>query len=376
VSGTIAWKSDGVSTIQIADRTGTMVTAQPGDFRFDATNLGLAVSGFAMNANLTIGKVGGTGGTFWAEIATDLTLGVPGNGGSVKVVGSFASNGDFTLTGSAELTIANAKLPSGTISVVRSGASLTVSADISYSVPKLTSVRFKGTFSRNATSGTTFDLTGTGTVAPGGHDFGSGTFHIYRNAAGETALSVQITIAIPGLTSGTAYLVVNGTDLEFVFFASMTGRLGTVLGNPTAGIWYQNKGATQSFSFYVEAHDILAIKGKVYVYGTIGSDKSYSLNVAATAGRWSGSANLGVCMAKYDAGGTFSGSIAGTSDSLAISFTGDIRVSAGCGALNISTGVIVSFSYTAPTKVSMKVELKLKFGTTNWTPTVFDVTQG
>ncbi len=82
VSGAIAWKSDGTSTIQIANRAGTLVTAQPGDFRFDATNLGLTVSGFAMNANLTIGKVTGT---FWAEIATDLTLGVPGNGGSIRV---------------------------------------------------------------------------------------------------------------------------------------------------------------------------------------------------------------------------------------------------------------------------------------------------
>jgi uncharacterized repeat protein (TIGR01451 family) len=373
VAGAIAWKSDGTSTIQIANRAGTLVTAQPGDFRFDATNLGLTVSGFAMNANLTIGKVSGT---FWAEIATDLTLGVPGNGGSIKVVGSFASNGDFALSGSAALTIANAQLPSGTFSVVRSGASLTVSADISFSVPKLTTVRFQGTFSRSNTSGTTFDLVGTGEVRPGGYNFGSGTFHLYRGGNGETALSVQITIEIPGLTSGTAYLIVNGQDLEFVFFATMNGRIGDVLGNPTAGIWYQNKGATQSFSFYLEARDVLAIKGQVVVYGFINSDKSYSLNVAATAGPWGGSKDIGVCTARYNAQGQFNGTISGTGNNIAIAIGSSISVSASCGKIGVGIGVTVRFTYTSPTRVSMEVKLDLDFGLEHWKPTVFSLTQG
>jgi hypothetical protein len=301
---------------------------------------------------------------------------VPGNGGSIKVVGSFASNGDFALNGSAALTIANAQLPSGTFSVVRSGASLTVSADISFAVPKLTTVRFQGTFSRSNTTGTTFDLTGTGTVTPGGYNFGSGTFHLYRGGNGETALSVQFTVAIPGLTSGTAYLIVNGQDLEFVFFASMNGRIGAVLGNPTAGIWYQNKGGTQSFSFYVVAQDILAIKGQVVVYGFINSDNSYSFNVAATAGPWSGSKDLEVCTARYKVEGSFSGSISGTRDSLAISFTGALDTSFGCGKKSVSIDVTVSFSYTAPTRVSMTVKLRLKLPGKDWQPTVFSLTQG
>ncbi len=160
----------------------------------------------------------------------------------------------------------------------------------------------------------------------------------------------------------------------------MNGRIGAVLGNPTAGIWYQNKGATQSLSFYVEARDVLAIKGQVIVYGFINSDNSYSFNVAATAGPWSGSQGT-LPRANSAAPGTtpkgqFSGSITGTRDSLAISFTGNINVGASCGTISSASAPRSASPTRHQHGCRWSVKLSLNFGVTSWNPTIFSFTQG
>ncbi len=387
LSGTVAWRSDGTSTITIVDQNGVTRTAAPGDFRFDARNVGLEVSGFGLNVDVTIGKVGST---FWATFDSSIDLGAAGG---IAVGGSFASNGDFSLTGSAALSLGGFTLPSGTISVSKAGQTLSVSGDITYSVPKLTSVRFRGSFVRSPQVGLLYDLSGSAVVRPGGYDFGNGTFHLYRRSNGTTGLNADVTVNIPGFASGAASVAITPTQLSFSVNLRMQDEIGAVLGYPTASLSYQNGPqrvptgfafnpfrvtyATVNvdvLAFSVTASRVLKIPGSVAVTGIVSGSNFYSFTVTAAAGPYSKSKKVGVCKATVSASGNFDGTITGTANSLSIKIDADLSGSAKCGTLKASIKTEVTFRYTFSAQFSIKVRIVLNFGSgVKWKPTVLDV---
>ena len=59
----------------VENANGVLVQAQPGDFRFEASNIGVRLTGLDLNANVLVGLVGGE---FFAQIDSRLYFGLDG----------------------------------------------------------------------------------------------------------------------------------------------------------------------------------------------------------------------------------------------------------------------------------------------------------
>ncbi len=368
LAGTIVWASDGGSTTTIENQNGDEVEASQGDFRFAARNLGLGIRGFSMSAAVSIGYVDGV---FWADLAASTNI-----AGKVEVAGSFASNGDFSLTGSAAIKLNGFSLPSGSFTVARSGGSLDIRAAIRWSVPKLAAVTFEGSFSRTGVYGMSYDLRGNGAVTPGGYNFGTGSFRIWRQVGlSEGGVEVAVTLDVPGFAR-TANKIAVYTNGNLFLDASMRmeGTIGRVLGNPTALVHYHNKPGQNSLTIDVSARDALGLPGSVHVTGSI-SNGNY-LDFKATAGMYkTGSkkiyAPFYICRAEYRLSASFSGTIRGLANLLFISASANLGAWGKCGRISGGIGGEFAFTYLPPAKFSVKVKLKVNYGVGTWKPTVF-----
>jgi hypothetical protein len=400
LSGAIAYRSDGISTIQVRNHDGNLVTAAVGEFRFDATNVGLTVSGFTLSGSVTIGNVAGTQ---WAEIDTTTTLGVDAANARVRLKGAFTAGGDFDLTGSGAVSFAGFPAVTAAFTASRHGTDVSLSGQANVAVPSVASVSFSGRFSRTSATGTTYDLTGTASVRPAGYDFGTGTFHLYRRATGggiTSGLNAAVTVSTPGLSSTTATLLVTSDGvLSFTASTGMSGRIGTILGSPTATISFYDGPRQQCtldffaffflhrisfvcstvqvvrFDFSAGVHNVMKLPGSFTISGSIASNSTYDLNASFTVGPWSDRINLGVCHAYYDAGGTIAVHVSGSASSLAVAVTLDGHAGAGCGSLSVHIGFRVSFLYLPPNTFAFSIALHLHFsyffGSKNWDPVVY-----
>ncbi|MFN8017071.1 MAG: hypothetical protein U0P45_03000 [Acidimicrobiales bacterium] len=389
LSGTIAWRSVGSApTLMIQNRFGQMVAASPGDFRFDATGINISVSGFSLSADVTIARVQGT---FWADIATGVQFGVDSSNVRIGLRGSFASNGDFSLAGVGAITLGGIPVTNATFSFVHQGASMSLGVSTALEVPSVGSISFSGSFSRTS-GGTFFELTGTGSVRPGGYDFGYGTFTVFRRQGiygPYQGISAAARVSVPGLATGdgTLYISSDGTA-SMSLNLGMNGNIGAVMGYPTASVnfssgfqdrwtyqgggrWTYGKVRVTELSFSASIHDAMKIPGWFTVSGTISPGNSFDLYASVGAGPWSWSKDVGICTARASAQGTFSAHVSGGGNSLSIDVTLDASASAGCGKISVSVGASLEFSYTSPNTFSAKVKLRIHVkGIGTWNPTV------
>lgn len=365
LAGTVAWRSDGSSTINIVDRNGNVRTAQPGDFRFDASNVGLGARGFSMMVDVTVGKVGTS---VWAELDTNLSFGQFGN---VDILGSFESNGDFELSGRAALNLAGFS-PTVDVSLSRANRVMTVSGATSFSVPRLTTVNFAGTFSNHPQGGLQFNLEGNGTVEPGGQFLGVGTFKLSRVYGIGGGMEVDFQLNIPGFGPSGVTMRVDPTYLLLVANVQMNGEIGNVLGSPLATVKYAQWDGYREFSFAVGLDRLFGINGSSWVWGNIANDGSFDFSFSIGAS-FSATKKVG-CNLKASASGAIAGRITGSANSLAISASADLKASATVCGKGVSINVKLEFSYRSPNNFDIKVKLLIKKSRKkNWEITVLKI---
>lgn len=374
VSGFVAWRSNSAASLgTIVDGSGSTVSASPGDFRFSATNLGLTVSGFQLAVDVAIGRVGGT---FFANMTTQFNVGLDTVSISAVLKGSFDSSGNISLSGSGRATIGGVTGINLTFLLSRQGGQLTIGASASISIPSLGTAAVSGTFTRNPSWGTLYELTGSINLSAPGYNFGSATFKAYRTAASGypvTGMQANVAVNVPDLVSGTVNAAVYSTGyFSFDTNLQTQGKLGSALGGAYARVSFRHSSNGDTFAFSASVKDVMKIPGSFTISGNIGSDGGYDVSSSVQLGPWSGSTDFFLCTAWYSAGVSLTASIkGGGSNAFSISVGGSANASAGCGSLGVGIGANFNFKYTAPSTFSLSISLRLDFGVYTWNPTVY-----
>lgn len=385
ITGAIAFKNDGTTTIQVRKRDGTLVTANPGDFRFDVVSLTVGVAGFDLTGSASVGNVAGVQ---WADLAVSRTLGIDTTNANVNFRGGFTSAGDFDLAGNASVSIGGMPAVNMAFTASRHGTAVALTGQATLTFPQAATVSFSGSFSRT-TAGTSYSLTGRAALSPGGFNLGTADFTAFRElqntAYGRlwaTGVTASLTLSVPRLAAANVSGSIGG-DGSFWFTAttSATGVLANVLGNPQVSVFFlrgkfclftcpATTPITTTFSFGASVGGVFGLPGSATVQGLFQSDGSFNLSAAVTAGPWRVSKSAGLCRAYARASGTLNVTIAGTSSTLTVSGSFSLHASAGCGVASLSISVSGSFVYRAPDDIVITVKADLS----GWHPTLFSIT--
>ena len=164
-----------------------VANAQNGDFYVSASNVTLKLSGFTGTGSVTIGKAGTNP---WAQLGGSLQLTGTSSNNSVSIAGSFETNGNFSLTGSAALNLAGFQ-PNVDVSVTKTGSDIAVSGSASVSFMG-TDVKVKGDFSY-AGGQYRFRLDGTATLGLGGYTLADSAIH-FSNFPEDAGLWAQVNL--------------------------------------------------------------------------------------------------------------------------------------------------------------------------------------
>lgn len=378
LSGFVAWQSGASHPLpMIQDTDGELVQAQPGDFRFDARNLGVDVAGFGLNVDVLVGRVGGT---FFADLATRFHLGFDWADAAVEVRGSFDSNGNFSLDGDAAVTIGGLPAVGLIFTVARQDGDMSLTARGTMNIPQFASVEVFGAFEHSGTWGTLYELGGEVRLRGGQYDFGAGRFRVYRAVTNygvvsgmEAAGMVNVPNAIRGEV--TAAIFSNG-DFQFTGQVRTQGTLNTMLfggaGGLAATASFRKQGTNTTLTFSVSVNGALKVPGSFTLAGSVSSNGLFVISAKVGVGPYSGSTDLGVCTARYSASVTLAVSVIGGSLGVGASVDGTGNVRAWCGEVGAGIGLGVSFSYTPPSEFSLSVRLRLSFsGIGTWSPTLY-----
>jgi hypothetical protein len=242
-------------------------------------------------------------------------------------------------------------------------------------IPNLGSAAISGTFTRDATYGTLYELKGSIGLSAPGYNFGTASFRAYRALTygyPVTGMQAEVAVNIPDLVAGTVQASIHSSG-NFAFDADLRtqGKLGSALGGAFARVSFRH-GSTQSFSFSASVKNVMKIPGSFTLSGDISSNGGYDVSASVYVGPWSGSTDLGVCDAYYSVDATLSARVKGGGGSpFSIAVSGKAGASAGCGSLGVSIGVSFDFKYTEPSTFSLSVRVNLDFGLYDWNPTVF-----
>lgn len=223
----------------IAGPNNTKVAAKTGDFLFSAHDVSINLAGFKANGSVDIGRAGGTA---WGAMATKIQLLGSASGNSIAIRGSFSGNGDFSLSGTGNLSLigVNANV---TASVVKSGGNVTVNGSASLSVLG-SSVAVSGTFASNNGS-PLFRLTGSANLNLGGYNVGSASF-FFSNFPQDAGLMASINTNIGSvLTLAGRLTITDGTR----FYLSVNGNLDLKVLSTTANIVFTNCNFTYTTTY-------------------------------------------------------------------------------------------------------------------------------
>ncbi len=372
IAGYVAWRSaNGATMPNVEDANGNVVTAQQGDFLFEANNVGMAVQGFNLLANVRIGR---TGGTVFGAIATRLDLGIDQFGLAAEIVGSFDGTGNVSLAGNGRATIGGALNAALAFRVVRQGGAFAVSANVTVTVPTVGAAAVAGSFSRDAQGRTLYELSGSIAFNPAGYNFGTATFAAYRRASGAsttTGMEAGLTVNIPQLATGTAQVFVYGNGyFTFTAYLATQGAFGDALNHPTARISYHHV-VTDTFSFAVDLDRPMKIPASFNLSGTISRDGGYDVSAGVAVGPWHNSIDLGVCDASYTVAASLVVRVrGGGAQAFAVGMTADGTVRVECG-VGIGVGFSASLDFRAPSSFSFRVSVNFDIGIDDWDVTVY-----
>jgi len=207
LSGAFYWSQPSSST-QITNANGQLVQASANDFYFSATNVSLGICGFGATGSVTVGDVGGT---FFAQMSAGLSLSNTSSDKLISVAGSFDSQGNFSLTGSGNATLAGISFNLAVTAAVK-GSNVGVTATTSLNIAG-SGFTLSGSFS-TVSGGVRTTMSLSSNLSLGGYNLGQGTLN----------LLVQ-----PGTES---LSITDNMNLGGVFTASLNGYIGTANGAP------------------------------------------------------------------------------------------------------------------------------------------------
>ena len=222
LAGTIVYK-DGCLQ-QVRNPAGQMVSGNPGDFSFDADNVGLDIAGFDATGTVAVGQVAGDD---YAQVQTTLKLGPQSGKDEVDIAGEFQSNGDFSLTGKATLALAGIDLDTS-VAASKSGADVAVTGQADLSIGG-TVADISGAFSMDGGAPST-TLTGSlQALNLGGFDLGSAAITLSQTPSSvgvSAAIEMSLGTANAGATAkGDVSLMMSGNGAVPLFHGTLDGTL-------------------------------------------------------------------------------------------------------------------------------------------------------
>ncbi len=231
------------------------VQAQTGDFYLSATNISVNLGGISALANVSIGRAAGSA---WANFdATVSLLGTQSNN-SVSVSGAIQGNGNFTLSGQANLDLVGF-VANVSVNVARSGVSVAITASANISLLGVT-VNFNGSFSTGqptpyfpsllgyslqkyfnkipqATGSTVYySLNGSASVNVGGYNLGNASFSA-SNYPGSSGFYASISFQVGSVVNLSGKMTIL-PDSRFYF--NINANLNLVVLNASADITFTN----------------------------------------------------------------------------------------------------------------------------------------
>ena len=233
VSGQFVWQA--ASGVNIVNRSGQTVTAAAGDFRLAANNIGLNLSGFTASGSVIIGRAQNV---VYGDFSANFALGSGDIGGQVYIGGSFATNGNFSFTGSANLNLlgfnAGVNVSGNRTNNVWHFGILT-----NITVMGAVNVGFDGNFYRDGTT-TKFEMAGSATLGAVGFNYARGNFRM-SNKPGIEGLTAQLQINIQGFNGyGSISIASDGRFNSSVYvgvgFPGMSGTGWLTLNNVAWGV--------------------------------------------------------------------------------------------------------------------------------------------
>ena len=380
LSGFVAWSSGAAGLPPIRKYDGSYQAAQAGDFRFDATNVGINVAGFALTANVTLARVGGV---FFADIQTTVGFGLDQFGGYVTFRGAFSTAGDVALSGVGVFRISGFANIGVQFALSRTGGNYSLTGSATLNVPGMGSMFVSGSFSRTDRFGSLYTLTGSLDVRTPNWNLGHASVSVYRALDPVLGIAQGVSahgsISIPGFARGGVDFEIESDGRVIMHsYVSTQGFLKDIIGAAYVRLdlqYYPSRGDdTMHFAFVLD--NLFGLSFSFTLTGSVSTSGQFNVSAGFDLGPYHDSTDMGLCRAYYDAYATMTLRIAYFNPiAYTVGIDGDAYGSAGCGVIGIGVGLTWSFTYNSPTDVSLRVRLHMSFGTGigSWNPVIFSV---
>jgi hypothetical protein len=287
---------------QIANANGSYVTANAGDFNFSATNVTLNIGGFGATGSIVVGDVGGSQ---WVNLAT--SIGLSNSGDRVNIAGSFQSNGNFTFTGSGNLTLAGFHLTTS-VTASKNGANVGVSGTAQINAGPLQG-SVNGSFTSTGSGGVSATLNATLNLNLGGFNMGGATLTL-AISPGNESLTVTCTVGqgdFSGYLSGSFAYNNNTGAAQFNFNVAVSVSVGS-FSVGSANLQISNPGGGGSVQ--IQFSGVLNAFGYQYgINGLLNGDWSFSIGASGSSSGCSGQTDLGFALFQACYNGSYSVSL-------------------------------------------------------------------
>lgn len=321
VSGQIVWKA--ATGINVTNRAGQLVAATTGDFRFAATNLSMNLGGFTATGNVILGRASGV---VYGDFNATFVIGSGDVGGTVSLAGSFSSDGNFSFSGSAKLTLV-AFTADVTVSGSKAGSAWNFAMTASLTVMGAVKVDFAGNFSRTVATATKpaatlFTMSGKASLSAAGIAGSSAEFRI-SNVPGQAGLFASVAVNISGISgSGSLWIGADGTfDTTLGVSVNLAGV--SAGGNLKVGNVAWVNGVRTRGTSYFQIDAWLSLAGVSFrMYGYINGDGSFKFTAAAGPWTWGVYINAGFVQLSFGSSFNASLTISSSAPYLAVSIGG------------------------------------------------------
>ena len=286
ISGYFYWTTPS-TTQYITTTTGNTVAASAGDFSFSATNVSLGVAGFGLTGSVVVSEIGGT---TTGSVATAISLSNTSSDSPVSIAGTFSSNGDFTFTGSGNVTLAAVTFGLQ-VTAAASGTSASVTATTALNLSGA-SIGLTGTFS-TVSGGVAVSMTASADVNIDSFDLGSATITL-SVAPGDEAIAISDSMNLGGVFTAQLNASIQGNGSGQATFSFTIDAGISVVGVSVSGdLSISNQSGSLVASVAGQFQDAV---GTSYNFTSVpvNADWSFSYTSSGSVNNCSGTVNLGI----------------------------------------------------------------------------------
>lgn len=216
LEGTMIYQTGCAETV--LDAAGQQVQGAPGDFSFAAENVALTLADFDVTGDVALGNVAGDA---YATIDTTLDLSPQSANDEVTVDGTIQSNGDFSLTGKANLDIAGILLAMD-VTAQKAASNVTISGSANLNLYGST-LALSGEFQEiDGQASTT--LQATADVTLDGWNLANAQFTLAQTPT-RTGLNAQVAIDAGGVATLNGTMTFVGSGSAPLYYVAADGTL-------------------------------------------------------------------------------------------------------------------------------------------------------